>query len=89
MAPVVIATEKFNQKIGENYVLANGIMSITTTVTRLVTSHRKRLCLKSLVRVKPLLSKGCGRGEIGKHKGLKIPRAKVLAGSSPAARTRF
>ena len=25
-------------------------------------------CLKAL---KPLLSKGCGRGEIGKHKGLK------------------
>ena len=28
-----------------------------------------------------------GRGEIGKHKGLKIPRLKGLAGSSPAART--
>jgi hypothetical protein len=51
--------------------LANEIMSIRTTVTKLVTSHRNRLCLKSVVRVKPLLSKGCGRGEIGKHKGLK------------------
>ena len=30
-----------------------------------------------------------GRGEIGKHKGLKIPRLKGLAGSSPAARTTF
>ena len=30
-----------------------------------------------------------GRGEIGKHKGLKIPRPKSLAGSSPAARTTF
>ena len=30
-----------------------------------------------------------GRGEIGKHKGLKIPRLNGLAGSSPAARTTF
>ena len=31
----------------------------------------------------------CGRGEIGKRKGLKIPRPYGLAGSSPAARTNF
>ena len=30
-----------------------------------------------------------GRGEIGKRKGLKIPRPQGLAGSSPAARTSF
>ena len=41
-------------------------------------------CFKTL---KPLLSKGCGRGEIGKHKGLKIPRPYGLVGSSPTART--
>ena len=41
-------------------------------------------CLKTL---KPLLSKGRGRGEIGKHKGLKIPRPYGLVGSSPTART--
>ena len=29
----------------------------------------------------------CGRGEIGKHKGLKIPRLHSLVGSSPTART--
>ena len=29
----------------------------------------------------------CGRGEIGKHKRLKISRPHGLAGSSPAART--
>ena len=28
-----------------------------------------------------------GRGEIGKHMGLKIPRLKSLAGSNPAVRT--
>ena len=41
-------------------------------------------CIKAL---KALVSSGCGRGEIGKHKGLKIPRPHGLAGSSPAART--
>ena len=50
---------------------ANIIGSIKTTVTKLVTSHKIHSCEISLVRVKPLLSKGCGRGEIGKHKGLK------------------
>ena len=29
----------------------------------------------------------CGRGEIGKHKGLKIPRLNRLTGSSPVVRT--
>jgi len=52
-------------------VLVNGILSIKTTVTKLVTSHKIHSCEISLVRVKPLVSKGCGRGEIGKHKGLK------------------
>ena len=37
--------------------------------------------------LKALLSKGRGRGEIGKHKGLKIPRPYGLVGSSPTART--
>jgi hypothetical protein len=53
-------------------VLVNRITSIKTTVTKLVTSHKIHSCEISLVRVKPLLSNGCGRGEIGKHKGLKI-----------------
>ena len=51
--------------------LVNGILSIKTTVTKLVTSHKIHSCEISLVRVKPLVSKGSGRGEIGKHKGLK------------------
>jgi hypothetical protein len=51
--------------------LAKGIMSIKTTVTKLVTSHKIESCQISFVRLKPLLSNGCGRGEIGKHKGLK------------------
>jgi hypothetical protein len=42
------------------------------------------------VQVPPLLPINslqiCGRGEIGKHKALKMPTA---AGSSPAARTNF
>ena len=37
---------------------------VTTVAQEVENKH----CLKTL---KPLLSKGCGRGEIGKHKGLK------------------
>ena len=55
--------------------------------TVLAQNTAKLVGTKSLVGLKALLTKGCGRGEIGKHKGLKIPRLNGLAGSSPAART--
>ena len=35
------------------------------------------------------LLKGCPGGGIGRHKGLKIPRRKLRAGSSPAPGTKL
>ena len=43
--------------------------------------------VKVIERKNKILNSKCPGGEIGRHKGLKIPRRKLRAGSSPALGT--